>query len=136
MPGRADLRDGHNSGIGLETSILFATEGAHVVCADINTAAAEKTVKLIGEIDAQAPRALAVTCDVGKESDIKAMIDKAVQEFGRLDVIFNNAGISAFAARATPTCLVSKQASGLTTFSLPYSAPTRRRWRVQATDWG
>ena len=41
-----------------------------------------------------APKAIAVACDVGKESDIKNMIDTAVQEFGRVDVIFNNAGIS------------------------------------------
>lgn len=82
------------SGIGLESAILFASEGAHVVCADIRAEAVEKTVSLISEIVTDAPKAIAVTCDVGKESDIKSMIDKAVAEFGRLDVIFNNAGIS------------------------------------------
>lgn len=83
------------SGIGLETSILFASEGAHVVCADINGPAAEKTVALIAEIAKDAPNATAVTCDVGKEKDIESMVQRAVSEFGRLDVVFNNAGISA-----------------------------------------
>lgn len=82
------------SGIGLESAILFASEGAHVVCADIRAEAVEKTLGLINEIVADAPKCIAVTCDVGKESDIKSMVDKAVAEFGRLDVIFNNAGIS------------------------------------------
>jgi len=97
MPGRLANRvaivTGAGSGIGLETCILFASEGAHVVCADINGPAADKTVSLISEIVQDAPKAIAVVCDVGKETDIKAMVDKTVQEFDRLDVVFNNAGI-------------------------------------------
>jgi len=84
---------GAGSGIGFESSVLFATEGAHVVCADINGQAAEKTVSFIKEAVPDAPRAISVVCDVGKEKDIEAMVQKAVDEFGRLDVVFNNAGI-------------------------------------------
>jgi NAD(P)-dependent dehydrogenase (short-subunit alcohol dehydrogenase family) len=80
------------SGIGLESALVFAGEGANVVCADINPAAAARAVALIAKLDG-APKAIAVVCDVGKEADIKAMVAKAVEVFGRLDVIFNNAGI-------------------------------------------
>lgn len=83
-----------HSGIGLESAILFASEGAHVVCADIRAEAVDKTIALIKEIVKDAPKAIAVTCDVGKEKDIENMVNKAVEEFGRLDVVFNNAGIS------------------------------------------
>lgn len=79
------------SGIGLESSLLFASEGAHVVCADINAVAAARTVDLISQMEG-APRAIALTADVGKEADIVAMVAKALEEFGRLDVMFNNAG--------------------------------------------
>lgn len=62
------------------------------MCADINAAAAARAVELIGQIAGGAPRAIAVTADVGKEADIKEMVRRAVEEFGRLDVMFNNAG--------------------------------------------
>lgn len=115
------------SGIGLESAILFASEGAHVVCADIRPEAVEKTVALISEIVADAPRAVAVACDVGKEADIKSMVDKAVSEFGRLDVIFNNAGISEC------QCLCIRHQMGTSMQAecgdlARRSAPSRRRW--------
>lgn len=96
MPGRLQYKSavitGAGSGIGLETSILFASEGANVILADINFEAAEKAAALISKKSPNV-KAIAVKADVGKEEDIKAAVDKAVQEFGRLDVIFNNAGI-------------------------------------------
>lgn len=57
-------------------------------------------MSLISEIVQDAPKAIAVVCDVGKETDIKAMVDKTVQEFDRLDVVFNNAGISSYLAKS------------------------------------
>lgn len=51
-------------------------------------------MSLINEIVKDAPKAIAVVCDVGKEKDIESMVDQAVSEFGRLDIVFNNAGIS------------------------------------------
>ncbi len=75
-----------NSGIGLESSILFASEGANVLLVDINVAAAEKGAKIITERFPNV-KAIAVKADVGKEADVKAAVDKAVKEFGRLDVM-------------------------------------------------
>lgn len=78
---------GAGNGIGLESALAFAAEGAHVVCADVRKEGAERAVTLIGQIEGGAPKAIAVVADVGKEQDIKNMVAKAVQEFGRLDVI-------------------------------------------------
>jgi NAD(P)-dependent dehydrogenase (short-subunit alcohol dehydrogenase family) len=68
---------------------LFAAEGAHVILGDINLAAAEKAV---GFIVSQSPnvKAIAVKVDVGKESEIEALVDKAVETFGRLDVMVSS----------------------------------------------
>ncbi|RDX53245.1 short-chain dehydrogenase [Lentinus brumalis] len=96
MPGRiqnkAALITGAGSGIGLESSLLFAQEGADVLLVDINLAAAEKTLALVKERFPNVKSA-AIKADVGKEADIKAAVDKAVELFGRLDIMFNNAGI-------------------------------------------
>ncbi|CDO74547.1 hypothetical protein BN946_scf184632.g4 [Trametes cinnabarina] len=96
MPGRiqnkAALITGAGSGIGLESALLFAQEGANVLLVDINLAAAEKA---LGLIEQRYPnvKAAAIKADVGKEADVKAAVDKAVELFGRLDIMFNNAGI-------------------------------------------
>lgn len=73
-------------GIGLESSILFAQEGANILLVDINLEAAEKAVALIAQRTPNV-KTLAARADVGKEADIKAAVDKAVQEFGRLDIM-------------------------------------------------
>jgi len=96
MPGRLQnkvaLITGAGSGIGLESSILFASEGANVLLVDINLLAAEKVAKIIAEKSPNA-KVLVTKADVGKEEDVKAAVDLAVETFGRLDVVFNNAGI-------------------------------------------
>ncbi|WVQ98449.1 hypothetical protein IAU59_005573 [Kwoniella sp. CBS 9459] len=83
---------GAGSGIGLETALQFAAEGARLLISDINLQAVQTAAE---KINAKFPtaQAVAVKCDVSSESDIKDMVDRAVKEFGRLDVIFNNAGI-------------------------------------------
>ncbi|AFR93036.1 short-chain dehydrogenase [Cryptococcus neoformans] len=83
---------GAGSGIGLETALQFAAEGARLVISDINLPNVEAAAQLI---NAHFPEcdAVAIKCDVGKEEEVKAMVDKAVEVFGRLDVLFNNAGI-------------------------------------------
>ncbi|KZT35562.1 NAD(P)-binding protein [Sistotremastrum suecicum HHB10207 ss-3] len=83
---------GAGSGIGLESAILFASEGANIVLADINQAAAEKAQALIKSKSPNV-QTVFVKSDVGKEEDVKALVERAVTEFGRLDIMFNNAGI-------------------------------------------
>lgn len=66
---------------------MFANEGAHVVAADINFEAAQKTVALIEKECKGSVKAIAVKVDVSKEQEIKEMVKSAVDEFGRLDVV-------------------------------------------------
>lgn len=84
---RVCIITGAGSGIGLETSLLFASEGAIVVAADINEQAAQHTVELIKKD--YKTEAIAIKCDVGKESDIESLVTKTTTQFGRLDVMFN-----------------------------------------------
>ncbi|KAL1714822.1 hypothetical protein EV715DRAFT_256953 [Schizophyllum commune] len=90
MPGRLEHKvaivTGAASGIGLESAVLFATEGAAVVLADVNLDAAQKGADLITQ-KIPGARAIAVRTDVSKEADIKAVVDRAVKEWGRLDVM-------------------------------------------------
>lgn len=75
-----------SSGIGLESTILFASEGAHVVAADLDLSAAEKAVALVTSRYANA-QAIAVKVDVGKEEEVEALVKSAVTKFGRLDIM-------------------------------------------------
>ena len=77
---------GAGSGIGRATALRFAGEGAKLIVADV-TGAENDTAKTIGA------NAVAVHADVSKSADVRALIDAARSRFGRLDVIFNNAGI-------------------------------------------
>jgi NAD(P)-dependent dehydrogenase (short-subunit alcohol dehydrogenase family) len=85
------LITGAGSGIGRETSLLLAAEGAKVVAVDVNLATVEKTV---GEVEAAGGTALAVRADVSSDADCRAMVEAAETSYGQLDVMFNNAGIS------------------------------------------
>lgn len=80
------------SGIGLETSILFAREGANVLMADVSDAALAKALAKVKEVVPAAPRVESIRCDVSKESDVQAMVESQ-DSWGGTDVIFNNAGI-------------------------------------------
>lgn len=80
------------SGIGLETTILFAREGANVLMADISEPALQTAIAKVKKAVPDAPKVETVKCDVSKESDIKAMVE-SLDSWGGLDVIFNNAGI-------------------------------------------
>ncbi|TPX32920.1 hypothetical protein SmJEL517_g04103 [Synchytrium microbalum] len=97
LTGKVAVITGAGSGIGYEVSVLFAKEGAHVVCADINEVAGravtEKINKEYKPTSGKKPVAVFSKCDVGKEADVKATCALAEKEFGKLNVIFNNAGI-------------------------------------------
>jgi NAD(P)-dependent dehydrogenase (short-subunit alcohol dehydrogenase family) len=84
------LITGAGSGIGRESALLFAREGAAIAVVDVNGGAAQETVALI---EKQSGRAAYCTADVSKASDCEQMIAFAEKEFGKLDVLFNNAGI-------------------------------------------
>ena len=86
------LVTGAGAGIGKATALAMAAEGALVAAADIDFAAAQKTVDAMGS-----NRALAIETDCGDTASINAMIEKTVAQFGRLDVIVNNAGVTRYA---------------------------------------
>jgi NAD(P)-dependent dehydrogenase (short-subunit alcohol dehydrogenase family) len=81
---------GAASGIGFETALLFAKEGARVVAVDIIEDKAAQTVEKIKQDGGEA---LAVKADVSKAMDCKTMVDLAEKNYGKLDILFNNAGI-------------------------------------------
>jgi NAD(P)-dependent dehydrogenase (short-subunit alcohol dehydrogenase family) len=84
------LITGAGSGIGRESALLFATEGAFVLCVDLNGEAAAETATMV---DAAGGRAAAFTADVSQSADSAAMVAEAESVFGRLDILFNNAGV-------------------------------------------
>ena len=87
LEGKVAVITGGGSGMGKVASELFAAEGANVVLTDVNDEAGEATASSIGE------RAFYVHADVSKEADAQAMVAAALERFGRLDVLYNNAGI-------------------------------------------
>ena len=81
---------GAGAGMGREAAVLFAEQGARVVVADIDGAAAAETVK---KVEAAGGQALAVTGDVALEADVQRMVAAGVMKFGALHVLYNNAGV-------------------------------------------
>ena len=90
LQNKVALITGASSGIGRETALLFASEGAKVVCVDINDAGGQETVAMIQERNGEA---IYVHADVSQAADCEQMIGAAEEAFGKLDVLFNNAGI-------------------------------------------
>src|SRR5215831_10938619 len=88
--GKVALITGGNAGIGRATAIEFAKQGAKVV---ITGRREKEGHEVIAEIKELGGEAIFAKTDVSKESDVKAMIDRTLQTFGRLDYAFNNAGI-------------------------------------------
>ena len=86
LEGKSAIVTGGGSGIGQATVRKFAAEGARVLIADIQ---AEKAAELADSLGEQA---IALSVDVCNEADVKKMIDVATETFGRLDVLYNNAG--------------------------------------------
>ena len=81
---------GGGGGMGRVAAQMFAEQGARVVVAEFSEAAGEETVDLVR---AAGGEATFVRADVSKEADAKAMVDHAVATYGRLDCLYNNAGV-------------------------------------------
>ena len=87
LEGKVAVITGGASGIGAAAARRFAEEGCLLVLGDIQS-------DLVREVAEALPGPnVAVTCDVTREADVAALVDRAVEEFGRLDIMYNNAGI-------------------------------------------
>jgi dihydroanticapsin dehydrogenase len=88
LDGKVTIVTGAGSGIGRATAIRFAEEGARVTCVDVNEATAGATASEIGDA------AFGVAADVSDPAAVHAYTDGTVRRWGRLDAVFNNAGVN------------------------------------------
>lgn len=95
MSGKVAIVTGGGSGIGKATALAFAGKGVRVAVVDIVPEGANLTVSMIKEAGGEA---VAILCDVARSAQVKAMVDKTIETFGRLDYAFNNAGIEGMIA--------------------------------------
>ena len=99
LKGKVGLITGGTSGIGSATAIRFAKEGAAVVITGRN---AERGAEVVEAIEAAGGEALFVQTDVRLAKDCRRAVDETLARFGRIDVLFNNAGV--FHPRTIPDC--------------------------------
>ena len=87
--GKTIIITGAASGIGRATALIFAREGANVVCADIDEKGADETA---AEVSRKGSRALSIKVDVTKRTEVDDMAERAFSAFGRVQFLFNSAG--------------------------------------------
>ena len=90
LKGRTALITGGGRGMGAETARVFAERGVRVLINDVNADLAEA---MAGELVSKGRKAAAIGGDVRNEDDVRAMVKRAVDEFGGLQILFNNAGV-------------------------------------------
>ncbi len=88
--GKVALVTGGSAGIGRATALAFARQGASVVVADIDVSGGGETVRMIEQ---EGGEGLFVEADVSQAQDVKEMVERTIDAYGRLDFAFNNAGI-------------------------------------------
>ena len=91
LAGKVVIVTGAGSGVGREATILFAQHGAKVLASDINLEAVEESVALAKQ---QGGTAHATTCDVSDSTSVAALVKTAIDAYGQLDVMYNNAGVT------------------------------------------
>src|SRR5436189_5990812 len=90
MKGKVGIVTGGGTGIGRATALAMARAGAAVMIGNRDAAKGEEVVALIRQAGG---RAVFQKTDVSKPADVKALVERALKEFGRLDLAFNNAGV-------------------------------------------
>src|ERR1700689_3780843 len=90
LRGRVAIVTGAASGIGRASSLAFAREGAQVIAADLDEQGGKETV---ARIQAQGYEAFFIRTDVTSEVEVKRMVEETIHRWGRIDILFNNAGI-------------------------------------------
>lgn len=96
LSSKVSLVTGAGSGLGRTFCEAMAENGSHVVCADVNEVSAKQTADLVKKTGI---RTLAIKADVSSHQDVRAMFEQVKRKFGRLDILFNNAGISSKSLR-------------------------------------
>jgi NAD(P)-dependent dehydrogenase (short-subunit alcohol dehydrogenase family) len=90
LDGKVALITGAASGIGRATALLFTKEGAKVAVADYVPAGGQETVKMIQKAGGEA---IFIEADVSRKTDVERMVKTTVNSYGRIDILYNNAGI-------------------------------------------
>ena len=91
LEGKVAIITGAASGIGRTSAVLFAREGAKIVVADVKEDEANETVRMVKDAGGEA---IYIKTNVTLLSDLEKMVKAAVDAYGRLDILFNNAGIA------------------------------------------
>lgn len=91
LKGKVAVVTGASSGLGADAAIAYAENGADVA---VLARRIEKLDSVAAQIRAMGRRALAVQCDVASEESVKAAIEKVINEFGKIDILLNNAGVA------------------------------------------
>lgn len=93
LKGKTAVITGGGSGIGRETAALFSREGANVLVSDYAEVAGKKTAEAITDAGG---KAVFIKTDISKQDEVQSMVAAALDIYGRIDILFNNAGVLAF----------------------------------------